>query len=87
MDSDPTHPLQCIFSSTKQTRPQKQVKMHRMKQSVAVAPILLNPKFKGLKETDNISPIEALCNSPAVSKIIIHVAVAMAWTVKDIVTI
>ena len=74
LDSDPTYPLLQIFGRGKQLRPSATVSnqkggvkvCHPVKQSIAIAPILLNPKFKGLKEADNISPIEPTQDSPTV---------------------
>lgn len=75
VDSDPSHPLKSVFGSAKQTRQalSKAVSWKdgaSVKQSVAIVPIHLRPKFAALKEADAmISPIEPANNaSPRVCR-------------------
>ena len=66
VDSDPSHPLKCVFGSAKQARPAPKAvswkggsETRNVKRSVAIVPIHLRPKFTGLKEGEAmISPIE-----------------------------
>ena len=60
---DPTQPLKAIFGSSKLPRSSE---LRHVKRSVAMVPVRLNPNFKGMKETTDISPIEPSRNSPMV---------------------